>query len=409
MRHVPRLASTISTACMIALAAGCTDSSIDGSHALSTEPSVVRVRDVAILTTDHYVPHISTVHANLGEPVTLFVRERVATDHHGDRLGNRPGGRPVVLMIQGATSPTLPTFDLAFEDYSWMAFLARAGFDVFTMDLQGYGLSARPKMDDPCNTQSTQQALLIPKTLAAPCPPSYPFRMTIQSDWDEIDSVVDYVRNLRGVERVSLIGWSRGGLRVGSYAARFPEKVDKLFLYAPAMYNRTGPSDPPANLPQPLSLMQLGSIATFTSNWDGQVRCADQVNPAIRPVLNSAILANDPVGSTWGNGRLWRAPLQNTHWGWNSAAAGRIDAPTLIIRGEFDSQAPEPLQRDLFVDLGTKHKVFVRVACASHQLVWENQHIVLLRASEEWLRHGGFAGHHHGSFFVDTEGRVRSE
>jgi alpha-beta hydrolase superfamily lysophospholipase len=32
-----------------------------------------------------------------------------------------------------------------------MEFLAQDGFDVFAMDLQGYGLSTRPRMDDPCN------------------------------------------------------------------------------------------------------------------------------------------------------------------------------------------------------------------------------------------------------------------
>ncbi len=83
--------------------------------------------------------------------------------------------------------------------------------------------------------------------------------------------------------------------------------------------------------------------------------------------------------------------------------------PTLIIRGQLDTTAPEPLQRDLFADLGTGHKVFVNIACASHFLVWENQHMILLHASEEWLREGTFAEQSTGSFFVDTEGHVHPE
>src|SRR5260221_14600490 len=79
-----------------------------------------------ILTTDHLVPHISTALANRGELVHLFVRERV----HRGHLPHRP----VVLMVEGATSPAVPDFDLNFENYSWMDFLARAGFDVFAMD-----------------------------------------------------------------------------------------------------------------------------------------------------------------------------------------------------------------------------------------------------------------------------------
>lgn len=354
-----------------------------------------------ILTIDRFVPHVSTAHANVGEHVELFVRERVHRGHHGSR--------PAVLMIQGATTPAVPVFDLRFRNYSWMAFLARAGFDVFTMDLQGYGASTRPRMDDPCNTQDIQQDLLIPnRPLLAHCPPSYPFRMAMQSEWDEIDAVVDYIRDLRGVQKVSLISWSRGGPRTGVYAAQHPEKVDKLFLYSPAMYNRTSPSSPP-RLPQPGSLMQLGRLANVFLTWDGQIGCENQFRPEIRDAIGTAILDFDPVGSTWGDGTLWRAPLQNTLWGWNATAARQIAAPTLIIRGEFDTQAAEGLQRDLFADLGTNQKVFVEVACASHQLVWENQHMILFRASEEWLRQGTFAEQSTGAFFVDPEGRVHPE
>lgn len=359
-----------------------------------------------ILTIDRFVPHRSTALANEGELVELFVRERV---HRGHLRRGRHSNSPVVLMIQGATTPAVPVFDLRFRNYSWMAFLARAGFDVFTMDLQGYGASPRPRMDDPCNTQASQQNLLIPYPLSGPCPPSYPFKMAIQSDWDEIDRVVDYLRDLRGVEKVNLIAWSRGGPRAGAYAAQNPQKVNKLFLYSPAMYNRTGPSVPPP-LPQPPFLMQLGSLANTFSTWDGQVGCENQFRPGIRDAIGTTILDFDPVGSTWGDGTLWRAPLQNTLWGWNKVAAAlQIAAPTLIIRGEFDTQAPELPQRDLFADLGTDYKVFVKVACASHNLVWENQHMILLHASEEWLREGTFAQQSTGSYFVDAKGRVHPE
>jgi pimeloyl-ACP methyl ester carboxylesterase len=353
-----------------------------------------------IRTIDHFVPHISTALVNEGEHVELFVRERV---RHDDRRK-----KPVVLMVQGATTPTVPIFDLRFDDYNWMAFLANAGFDVFAMDLQGYGLSSRPGMEDPCNTQRNQQYLLIPSPLSEECAAPYPFKMAIQSDWDELDRVIDYVRELRGVETVSLVSWSRGGPRTGGYAARHQDKVDKLVLYSPAMYNRVGRSDPPP-LPEPGFLMQLATIPDFFGIWDRQVACENQFRPEIREVLATSLLQQDALGSTWGDGQLWRAPLQNTLWGWNAEAARLIGMPTLIIRGDLDTQAPEGPQRNLFADLGTEHKVFVHVACAAHQLVWENQHMILLRASREWLRHGTFAGHDTGSFAVDVNGVVHQE
>jgi len=219
-----------------------------------------------ILTIDRFLPHISTALANQGERVPLFVREKVRRGHHHQR--------GVVLMVAGATVPVIPSLDQQFRNYSSMTFLAEAGFDVFAMDLQGYGFSALPRMD-PCNTQPNQQPLLIPYPHAEPCDPSYPYKMAIQSDWDEIDRVVDYIRDHRGVEKVSLASWSRGGPRTGGYAAQHPEKVDKLVLYSPAAYNRTGPIDPPP-LPEPGFLMQLGTLPNLFSAWDDMVGCQNQ-------------------------------------------------------------------------------------------------------------------------------------
>jgi pimeloyl-ACP methyl ester carboxylesterase len=317
-------------------------------------------------------------------------------------------------MIQGANTPVLPTFDLQFENYSWMDYLAGAGFDVFAMDLTGYGLSPRPKMDDPCNTsESDQRAFLIPETLSNICPPSYPFRLsTTQTDWDEIDTVVDYVRQLRGVDRIHLIGWSRGGHRAGTYAARHRDKVEKLFLYAPAMYNRFGSSDPPDVVPGagvPTTIVGRGALFNV---WNGQVGCENQFTPAIREVIASTVMEVDAIGSTWGTEGVQRSPVQPTPlWGWNQEFARQVDAPTIIIRGDLDTQAPlvGHQLRELFADLGSANKVFVHVACTGHQFVWENRHLILLRASEEWLRRGTFYEAANGSFAVDKDGRVIPE
>ena len=296
-----------------------------------------------------------------------------------------------------------------------MRFLAQAGFDVFTMDLQGYGLSARPKMHDPCNTSlSDQQLYLIPTPLSGPCPPSYPFNLTsIQTDWDEIDTVVDYIRALRGVDRVSIIGWSRGGPRVGGYVARHADKIHRAVFYAPA-YNRLAPDDPPEDLPHTGVPMNVLGREHFHDLWDTMVHCENQFALRIRDVISTTMLAFDPLGSVWGTAGVRRAPNWNTphgfpFWGWNASFAARIEVPALLIRGDLDTQVPEPDVRALYADLGSPEKVFVHVACASHYLVWEKQHMILLRASIEWLRHGTCHGQDTGSFAVDTSGNVHPD
>ncbi|MGZ8485980.1 MAG: hypothetical protein ACXW6R_18955, partial [Candidatus Binatia bacterium] len=80
-----------------------------------------------IRTIDHAVAHVSTVPASKGEAVHLFVREKVLASESATT-------RPVVLMVHGGVSPATLAFDVEHESYSWMNYLARAGFDVFAMD-----------------------------------------------------------------------------------------------------------------------------------------------------------------------------------------------------------------------------------------------------------------------------------
>src|SRR5262245_58008015 len=182
-----------------------------------------------LLAIDHYVRVKSTVPVINGQTSQIYVRERVQA---GVALRAASSADRVVLFVHGAGTPAEVAFDVPYQDYSWMAFLARAGFDVFSMDTTGYGRSTRPApMSDPCNLAKDRQAGFV----TAPCAPSYPHALTtIASDWNDIDGVVEYIRSLRRVDKVTLFGWSLGGPRAGGYAGQHPEKVAKLILLAPA-------------------------------------------------------------------------------------------------------------------------------------------------------------------------------
>src|SRR5882672_12932642 len=80
-----------------------------------------------LLTVDHYVRTQSTVPAIAGQPAQIYVRERAkaATVTRGAGNGDR-----VVLFVHGAGTPAEVAFDVPYQDYSWMAYLARSGFDV---------------------------------------------------------------------------------------------------------------------------------------------------------------------------------------------------------------------------------------------------------------------------------------
>ena len=384
-----------------------------------------------ILTCDHRVPHISFVPANRDELVELFVRERVKDS------GKEPP--KAVLMITGRSVPVLPGFELRTDHYDWALWLAQAGgFDVFMLDFQGSGRSPRPMMDDPCNVNPAQRSILIPNPLSDPfqCPSqteaSYPFQLiNSKSDWDELDTVVDYIRNLRGVDKVALVSWSQGSFRVGPYAIQHPDKVESVLFFAP-IFNPGGRAskagtrfDSPAALPVSSPPAQFGfpmNLTTRTAlmnSWGIELGCEGQREEGIQDFVWSSIMDNDTIGRNWGP-VLPDASVEGVMrvrnpflWGWNSTTVG-LDGtlggsvPVLIIYGELDKQvstAPFSVPA-LYDNVPGSHKLSFKVQCAGHFMVWEKQRRVLHHISKEWLEHGAVEGFTNGSFFVDTEGNL---
>ena len=341
-----------------------------------------------LLTIDHYLRVKSTVPAIAGQTAQLYVRERVLA---GTALRVGAGADRVVLFVHGRGTPAEVAFDVPYQDYSWMAYLAKAGYDAFAVDVTGYGRSTRPAaMNDPCNVARERQVDWIPSLIKAPCAPSYPQAMTtIASDWDDIGAAVDYIRALRRVERVSLVAWSLGGPRAAGYAALHPQKVNRLVLLAPA-YSRGSAATAPAKVPADGPAFDTQSRAELDALWQRQTGCADQVDPGIRDVLWSEMMKSDPVGATWGPG-VRRAPSTTT-WGWNAAAVAKAMTPTLMVAGIHDVQVRHERVRELHADLAAPQKLLVDLGCSSHNAMWEKNHLLLFRASLEWLDKGTVNG-----------------
>src|SRR5262249_40035667 len=156
------------------------------------------------------------------------------------------------------------------------------------------------------------------------------------------------------------IGWSAGGMCVGSYAALHPEKVDRLVLYASSVF---GAQPPPAGFAVTLQTRER----LEEERWDSDLRWADQLDPGLREVLWQNIMQWDRVGASWLPDKgVMRVPLYTTD-DWTPEVASKIMAPTLFMFGQFDN--PERLKG--FEQISTSDKVLMRVACGSHFMVWE--------------------------------------
>ena len=126
----------------------------------------------------------------------------------------------ILLYVHGATYPSETAFDLQLDGMSWMDYIAAHGWDVYLVDLRGYGLSTRPaEMDRPAQ----ENAPIVTTEVAV----------------RDVSTAVEFVRKRRGVEKISLLGWSWGTSIMGAYAAANSDKVKKLVLYAPLWLRNT--------------------------------------------------------------------------------------------------------------------------------------------------------------------------
>jgi alpha-beta hydrolase superfamily lysophospholipase len=71
--------------------------------------------------------------------IEIYVRNK----HPADMTAFRPDR--TVLYVHGATYPASTAFDLQLGGTSWMDYIAARGYDVYLLDLRGYGKSTRPK------------------------------------------------------------------------------------------------------------------------------------------------------------------------------------------------------------------------------------------------------------------------
>lgn len=116
-----------------------------------------------------------------------------------------------ILMVHGATYSSASLFDVPLGGRSFMDHLAAQGYDVFALDVRGYGGSTRPPEMD------------------APAQDSAPIVRTDVAVRD-LASAIDHILGYRGIPRLNLVAMSWGGSVAGAYAAHNNDKVVKLAL-----------------------------------------------------------------------------------------------------------------------------------------------------------------------------------
>ena len=113
---------------------------------------------------------------------------------------------PVLFLVHGSSFGALAGYDLQVPgkaDYSMMDVCAGFGFDVWTMDHEGYGRSSK--------TSSFSD---------------------ISSGSDDLAVAATLIEQETGVRKAAYYGQSSGSLRAALFAERHPEHVERLVLDA---------------------------------------------------------------------------------------------------------------------------------------------------------------------------------
>jgi pimeloyl-ACP methyl ester carboxylesterase len=299
--------------------------------------------------------------------IRLYVRNK-----HAQGVKKFAGDR-ILLFVHGATYPAEATFDLRLNGQSWMDYIARRGYDVYLVDVRGYGKSTRP----PEMEQPPEQNEPIVRTETAV---------------RDVGAAVDFIRARRGVARINLMGWSWGTTLMGWYTAQNNAKVAKLVLYAPA-WLRQGASLTDSG--GKLGAYRQVSMASAKERWLKGV--AEDKKGELIPAgwfeaWAEATLASDPAAAKK-NPPMLRAPNGVVQDGRDYWGAGKplydpadIRVPTFLAHAEWDQDLPSYMLYAYFAKLSNApYKRYVEIGEGTHTVIMEKNRMQLFQAVQQFL------------------------
>jgi pimeloyl-ACP methyl ester carboxylesterase len=283
-----------------------------------------------------------------------------------------------VLFVHGATYPAHAAFDLKLDGQSWMDYIAARGYDVYLIDIRGYGKSTRPK-------EMAEDAKNNPPIVRG------------ETAVKDIGTVVDFILARRNISRVTLLGWSWGSTLMATYTSQNAGKVARLALYAPPWVRQT------ASLvtagPGPLGAYRTVRRDQALERWMTGVpenKKATLIPAGWFDAWADMTFASDPEGAKMNPPSL-RAPNGVVQDGAEFFGAGKpyydpakITVPTLLVLGEWDRDTPTYMAQTLFPLLvNAPGKRMVTLAEGTHTIMMEKNRMELFRAVQAFLDEAG--------------------
>jgi alpha-beta hydrolase superfamily lysophospholipase len=241
--------------------------------------------------------------------------------------------KPVLFLVHGSTFAGRGSFDLQVPGrtgYSGMDHFARLGYDVWTMDHEGYGLSSRTGGHS-----------------------------GILAGVEDLKAAMPLVEKVTGQSSVMMFGPSSGAIRAGAFAAAEPKRVSRLIMHA---YTHTGIGAPEierrkkqievykANPRRPFGKPQIESI--FNRDVAGR---ADPV--LVKALADFELQFGDSVPSGSYLDMAINMPMVDP---------AKLTCAVCLIRPEHDGNATEEELYAFFQAVASKEKQFIMVNGMTH-------------------------------------------
>jgi pimeloyl-ACP methyl ester carboxylesterase len=250
----------------------------------------------------------------------------------------RPGDAilPVLFLVHGSSISGRSTFDLFVPDkdeYSMMNHFAQQGFDVWTMDFEGYGRSSRTSGNS-----------------------------NIAEGVKDLKAATDLVIRETGQTQLHFFGESSGGLRAGAFAMAYPERVGRLVL---AAFTYTGQGSPTlADRAKQLEFYRANNRRPRDRDMVRSIFTRDKVGTADTAVAEALADAELKFGDSVPTGTYLdmtaNLPVVDPL---------KVRAPVLLVRGEYDGIATEEDLISFFTKLPNGDRQLTVLGGMAHSVV----------------------------------------
>jgi alpha-beta hydrolase superfamily lysophospholipase len=261
--------------------------------------------------------------------------------------------RPVLFLVHGSSNSARSSYDLSVPgkgEYSLMNVFARYGYDVWTMDHDGYGYSGSSGNSS-----------------------------DIASSVEDLKAAMPVVTKETRRQKAHFYGTSSGGIRAAAYAQAQPDAVDRLVLCA-FTYKGNGAAEIERRRKR-IDALRASPRRKRDADMIRSIFTRDGHFSLYDPAVPEAIIAAETkFGDTIPSGTYLdmaaNLPIVDPK---------KIKSPVLMLRGEFDGNSTNDDLLDFYSQLANGDRQFVILPQTAHSVVYSSNRHLLWYAMKNFL------------------------